>query len=268
MPIESTLLDLAILLYLAAAFAAIVFVRRGGDRLAAVFCTIGLALAIHTVAIVLRWERLGHGPYVDLFEILSSNVWSLHLAVLLGCLAIPLIRASLATVLPILQVLTFWLAVAPVRDTEAPVTYATMWLPVHVALGKVFLGLTVLAVGLSAVVLLRGWARLRFAALPNDTVLEEIAYRLVLVAVIFETLMLIAGAIWAQDAWGRYWAWDPLETSAFVTWIAVVGFLHWRTWKRPSPPLASLIVIGVFVLAFSTFFGMPFVSTAPHKGAI
>jgi len=265
---EAILLDVALVLYLASAIGAVVLVRRGDGRLGPVAGAIGLALAVHTVAIAVRWNRLDHGPYVDLFEILSSNVWSLHLAVLLGCLTIPLIRASLATVLPLLQVLTVWLIVTPARDTEAPVTYATMWLPIHVALGKVFLGLTLLAVGLSAVILLRRWAGLRFTALPDDTVVEELAYRLVLVAVIFETLTLIAGALWAPDAWGRYWAWDPLETSAFATWIAVIGFLHWRIWRRPSPMLASLMVIGVFVLAFSTFFGMPFISTAPHKGAI
>lgn len=265
---EDTLLDISTVLYLAAAIVAVVLARRSDASFAPVFWTLGAALALHTLSIALRWDRLGHGPYVDLFEILSSNVWSLHLAVLLGCLALPLIRPSLATILPILQILTIWLAVTPMRDTEAPVTYATVWLPVHVALGKVFLGLTVMAVGLSAVVLLRKWAKLRFSGLPGDTVLEEIAYRFVLVAVIFETLMLIAGAIWAQDAWGRYWAWDPLETSAFVTWVAVIFYLHWRTRQRPNPALASLMVIGVFILAFSTFFGTPFISTAPHKGAI
>ena len=268
MRIENILLDISIVLYLGAAIVAMVLVRRADARLVPVFWTLGGALALQTFSIALRWDRLGHGPYVDLFEILSSNVWSLHLAVLLGCLALPVIRPSLATVLPILQVLTVWLVVTPIRDTEAPVTYATVWLPIHVALGKTFLGLIVMAVGLSAVVLLRKWTRLRFAGLPGEVTLEEIAYRFVLVAVIFETLMLIAGAIWAQDAWGRYWAWDPLETSAFVTWLAVIFYLHWRTRQRPNPVLASLMVIGVFLLAFSTFFGTPFISTAPHKGAI
>ena len=159
--------------------------------------------------------------------------------------------------------------VAPPIDSDAPVTYDTVWLPVHVWLGKVFLGCILIAVGLGGVVILRRiWSSRAFAAMPGDKALEELSYRFVLVGFLFESLMLIAGALWARDAWGRYWAWDPLETWAFVTWLAVAAYVHARATYRITPPVGAAIVIGVFVLAFSTFFGIPFVSTAPHKGAI
>lgn len=259
----------AVGLYLLSTLWAVGAVLSGkGSQRPAIFL-IGLAIAAHSLAIVLRWLRLDHGPYVNLFEILSSNVWSLHLAVLLACLAVPRIRGGLAAILPVLQVLVLWMMTVPATDGEAPVTYATIWLAVHVWLGKIFLGCVVVALALSLVVLLR---RLRggrgFPAMPGSGALDELAYRLVLIAFVFESLMLVAGAIWAQDAWGRYWAWDPLETWAFVTWLAVAGYLHLRAVKRPSPAVGALIVIGIFVIAFSTFFGMPFISTAPHKGAV
>ena len=85
---------------------------------------------------------------------------------------------------------------------------------------------------------------------------------------VFETLMLIAGAIWAQDAWGRYWGWDPLETWAFLTWLALAFFIHLRVTFKLRPRAGAYAIITVFVLAFLTFFGVPFVSTAPHKGAV
>lgn len=230
---------------------------------------VAMALLCHGVAILLRWDRLGHGPYVDLFEILSSNIWSLHLAALLSALLLPPIRASLAVSLPLLQILVLWLLVVPARDSAAPVTYDTIWLAVHVWLGKAFLGLIVVAVGVSLVVLLRGLRGAQtFRAMPNNAALDELIYRLVLVAFLFESLMLVAGAIWAQDAWGRYWAWDPLETWAFVTWLCVIGYLHLRFLRRPAPIVGALLVLGIFAIAFSTFFGMPFISTAPHKGAV
>lgn len=255
-------------LYLAAALAAALAARRVGDRR----WTLGLlalALAVHTVAIVLRWQRLDHGPYVNLFEILSSNVWSLHLGVLLAALAFRPLRPSLAAVLPVLSILVLWLLTTPPTDAEAPVTYATVWLAVHVWLGKGFLACIVVAVGLGAVVMARraGAGRV-FATMPASASLDELMYRLVLVAFLFHSLMLIAGAIWAQDAWGRYWAWDPLETWAFITWLATAGYLHLRATRRPAPAVGAALVIGIFVVAFWTFFGTPFVSTAPHKGAI
>jgi ABC-type transport system involved in cytochrome c biogenesis permease subunit len=163
-----------------------------------------------------------------------------------------------------------WLVVSSPVEGRLPPTYHTLWLYVHVAFGKVFLGSALVAVGLSGVVLLRaaGLAPAGFGALPGAAQLEELAFRFMVLAFVFETLMLVAGAIWAQDAWGRYWAWDPLETWSFLTWLALAFFLHLRTSVKLAPQLGACAIIGLFVLAFLTFFGVPFVSTAPHKGAI
>lgn len=257
----------AIALYAAAAVMAMVEARRA--RALPVPALIAVALAVHAVSIALRWQRLGHGPYVDMFEVLSSNVWSLHAIALAGVLLVPRLRGLLAAVLPVLQILVVWLLTVEAQDTLFPVTYDTPWLPVHVVLGKVFLGVTVVAVGGSVVILLRRWAGPAvFAALPSTKLLDEINFRLVLLAFVFECLMLAAGAVWAQDAWGRYWNWDPLETWAFLTWLAVAGYLHLRVTRRPPPEVSALAILAIFAIAFGTFFGMPFISIAPHKGMI
>lgn len=268
--VDGPWLAIAVALYVLAAVLALAVHWLGRAAYRPVFWVLGLALAVHSIAIGARWMRLDHGPYVNMFEVLSSNVWSLHLAVLLACLWIPRIRPALAATLPVLQVLVIWMIAVPATDGLVPVTYDTIWLPIHVWLGKVFLGCVVVAVGLSMVVLIRSWGRRpgAFASMPANRALEELSYRFVLIALLFESLMLAAGAIWARDAWGRYWAWDPLETWAFVTWLAVIFYLHARTTFRPAPALSAIMIVAVFVLAFSTFFGMPFVSTAPHKGAI
>ena len=78
----------------------------------------------------------------------------------------------------------------------------------------------------------------------------------------------LGGAIWAQDAWGRYWAWDPLETWAFLTWLLVALSLHLRVTIRMSPNAYAYLVFAVFVVAFLTFFGVPFISQTPHQGAV
>lgn len=266
---EDLILYGAMALYVLASLAAANTALRGRRDYRMPLALVAGALAVHSLAIALRWLRLDHGPYVNMFEILSSNIWSLHLAVLLASLAFREIRPALGMVLPVLQILVLWLLTVPPTDGEAPVTYATVWLAVHVWLGKVFFGCVVIALGLCLVVLARkAFRSVSFSAMPSDGALDEFVYRLVLIAFVFESLMLVAGAIWAQDAWGRYWAWDPLESWAFVTWVSVAAYLHFRVMRRPSPAVNAIIVVGIFGIAFSTFFGMPFISTAPHKGAI
>ena len=98
--------------------------------------------------------------------------------------------------------------------------------------------------------------------------MERLALRFVVLAFVFESLMLVTGAIWAQDAWGRYWAWDPLETWSFLTWLSVAILLHARVSFRMAPRATAAMIVSVFAVAFLTFFGLPFVSTALHKGAV
>lgn len=264
---ERSMLFIAAALYFGATAAGLISVRRSQMRVLA-FGLLGAALISHGASIALRWARLGHGPFANLYEILLSNVWSLHAAAFAAAAASILARKSLGFILIALQVLTVWLLVTPPVDSPLPVTYHSPWLPVHVTLGKIFLSLVVIAVGFSVVVITRWLAGAKLAALPPSAVLEESAYRLMLAAVIFESLMLIAGAAWAQDAWGRYWAWDSLEVWAFATWTCVVAYLHWRSSYKPRAEYAATAVIAIFVIAFLTFFGAPFISTAPHKGAI
>jgi cytochrome c-type biogenesis protein CcsB len=270
MEFEIRLLWAAIVLYVLGGSLAIfgVVLKRRPER--AVLALLALGLLLHTASLGVRWERLGHGPFVTLFEILSSNVWSLALVFSLAYWRIPQIRASAAVVMPILFVMMGWLMLTHPGEGHFPPTYRTPWLYIHIGFGKVFLGAVLVAVGIAGVILLRaaGIGVEKFARLPDSGRLDELSFRLMAVGLIFETLMLVAGAIWAQDAWGRYWAWDPLETWAFLTWIALAFALHARITFKTRPQTGAVMVIGVFVIAFLTFFGVPFISTSPHKGAV
>ena len=192
------------------------------------------------------------------------------LAFALAYWRIPAVRASAAVVMPIVFVMMGWLLMTSPGEGHLPPTYHTIWLFIHIGFGKVFLGAVLVAVGLAGVVLLRfkGLGLRRLSGLPADERLCDLAFRFMALGLIFETLMLVAGAIWAQDAWGRYWAWDPLETWAFVTWLTLAFALHARLAYTQRPHHGALLIIAVFVLAFLTFFGVPFISTAPHKGAV
>ncbi len=225
------------------------------------------AVALMAVALGLRWERLGHGPFFNLYEILGSSFFSLGMIYSLAWWRWRDLRASAHLVLPVLVLLGVWQWVTPPLDTHFMPTYKTGWLWVHLVFGKLFLGILVTAVGIAGIIVLRRGLG-AFGEAPSDAQLDACAWVLLRWALVFETLMLIAGAVWAQDAWGRYWAWDPLETSAFLTWLALLAALHARMSFRLGPMATPWMAAGVFVLAFLTFFGMPFISQAPHQGAL
>lgn len=229
-----------------------------------------LGLFTHSLAIGYRWIRLDHGPFLTMFEILSSNIWSITLFFALSYWRLAVIRPIAALFVPLQFMMMAWLLLAIPGESIFPPTYDTIWLYIHVSFGKVFMGAVVVASLLAVIVLSRPIQRLSalFERLPNDASLIELSYRFMALGLIFHSLMLVAGAIWAQDAWGRYWDWDPLESWSFISWLFMVLALHSRvTWKL-SHKVAAVMVLAVFVVAFLTFFGVPFVSMTPHKGAV
>lgn len=270
MLLELQLLWTSLVAYVAAGSLAIIAVvfRKRPER--TILGLIAAGLALQTLSLGLRWDRLGHGPFTTLFEILSSNLWSLTLVFAFVYWRYRSIRPIAAMVMPILFVMMGWLLMTDPSQGHFPVTYHTIWLYIHVGFGKIFLGAVLISVGISVVLLLRdaGFGTVRLAQLPSDARLDDLSFRFMAVGLIFNTLMLIAGAIWAQDAWGRYWAWDPLETWSFITWLTLGFALHARLTFRLRPRTGAIMVIAVFALAFVTFFGVPFISTSPHKGAV
>jgi ABC-type transport system involved in cytochrome c biogenesis permease subunit len=278
---ESLLLRAALGAYALAAAAPWVLARW--ERV--VRLALAAALGLHTLALALRWQAHGQGPFTTLHEILSSNLWSLALVFALAALGWREVRRAWIVAAPVIVLLGLWLLQADGARGHLPATYATSLLYWHALAGKLFLGLLLVATALGLLPLL---ARVDFVArrlggaasagdgdtaraaacAPRAERIDALAYAFAAFAFVADGLMLVIGAVWAQDAWGRYWAWDPLETWAFATWLALAAALHARATLRPTPQRFGLWLAGVFVLAFLTFFGVPFVSTSPHKGAI
>jgi ABC-type transport system involved in cytochrome c biogenesis permease subunit len=229
-----------------------------------------LSCTLHTIAIAARWERLGYLPVNNTFEMLSANIWGLMVAVLIGYWLLPRVRSFVIVTLPFVMMLMAWMLLIRPQDSTLPPTYDTVWLFIHIAFIKLFLGCAFIALGLGIIVLLRraGIGTARFASLPPDTSLDKTAYRCMALALIFDTLGIVAGAIWAQDAWGRFWSWDSLEIWSLLTWLSIGLTLHMRASFRTGPAVNAGMVLATWCVAFFTFFGIPFVSTALHKGMI
>jgi len=183
---------------------------------------------------------------------------------------VSVLRPIAVVVLPALWVLGLWVLMLEPEAIANPPTYFNNWKWAHVGFGKFFLAFSLVGTGLAGVILLRRSARFMpyFSQMPDNDTIDHYAWRFMLLAFVFESLMLIAGAVWAQDAWGRYWAWDALETSAFLNWLALGGAIHARFTYRIPVQAGAIAIIAVFIFAFITYFGTPFYSEAAHKGVV
>lgn len=83
--------------------------------------------------------------------------------------------------------------------------------------------------------------------------------------IIFTVGALIFGAVWAQFAWGRFWAWDPKETFALITWLIYTLYLHFRFIKKIDNKITAIIVIVGFLMTIFTFFGVNFLTSSVHS---
>jgi cytochrome c-type biogenesis protein CcsB len=92
--------------------------------------------------------------------------------------------------------------------------------------------------------------------MPSAATLDALAYRIFAFAFPVWTFAVIAGAIWAQDAWGRYWGWDPKETWSFITWVIFAGYLHARATAGWRGRKAAVIALVGFVSLLITYYAV------------
>jgi cytochrome c-type biogenesis protein CcsB len=141
----------------------------------------------------------------------------------------------------------------------APVMPAlkSYWLVIHVTTISISSGLLLVPGVASLLFLLRRSGKLPAFSekLPSADALDRLAYRVTIIAFPLYTFAVIAGAVWAESAWGRFWGWDPKETVAFVAWVVYAAYLHaratagWRTGRA-----AWINVVGMATMIFNLFF--------------
>ncbi|MCU0262101.1 MAG: c-type cytochrome biogenesis protein CcsB [Candidatus Nanopelagicales bacterium] len=102
---------------------------------------------------------------------------------------------------------------------------------------------------------------------PGSQELDAMAYRVNAFVFPLWTFAVIAGAIWAEDAWGRYWGWDPKETWAFITWLVYAGYLHARAtagWRGRKAAVLGLVGFACFLI---NYFGVNLFAGGLHSYA-
>lgn len=134
------------------------------------------------------------------------------------------------------------------------------WLVIHVASVMLSGAFFLVGTAASALYLIRAHAEKRgkvgvlLSRLPSAAAMDQLAYRAIAVGFPLWTFgALIAGPIWAQYAWGRYWGWDPKEVWAFITWVVYAGYLHARAtagWKGNRAAIIALIGFATFLFSY------------------
>lgn len=127
------------------------------------------------------------------------------------------------------------------------------WLSIHVTVATISVGLFVVAFCLNMLYLgqaAREEGKLRrfgfFRNLPDSAALDRAGYGVLIIAFPLWTFTLIAGAIWAQEAWGHYWNWDPKEVWTLVIWVCYAAYLHARVTAGWSGRKATMIALAGF----------------------
>ena len=201
-------------------------------RIATAMMSLGFLLLF--AGVIARGLSAGRVPWGNMYEFSITGALAFSGAYLAALRKYDLRWLGLLVSIAVL--LTLGTAVAVLYRPSAPLVPAlkSTWLVIHVSAAIISGGVFLLANTVAAAYLYldsmeaKGertpWAK----RLPTLEYLDQLSYRLVAFVFPLWTFAVIAGAIWAESAWGRYWGWDPKETWAFITWVAYAAYLHAR----------------------------------------
>lgn len=213
-----------------------------------------LAFVLVGIGMVVRAFIVGRGPWGNLYEFSVAFGFGILLAyVYLGR------RYPLRTIafLPI-GVAFFLLAYAFTLPQEisplVPALDNAPLLTIHVSMAVLSYGILAVSFGAAVGYLVQGREN-RVSWLPSAKVLDEVAYRAVIIGFPLFATLIILGSWWASIAWGRYWGWDPKETSALVTWLIYAVYLHARSQRGWAGRPAALILVIGFIAVMFTYLG-------------
>lgn len=222
-----------------------------------------MGFLLHVAADVTRGIAAERVPWANLYEFVMTGTMLVVAVFLVVNIKVDL--RYLGTFISLLVVsllcmgtINFYVEVAPL-----PPALQSAWLVIHVFLATTAMGFLALGCALSVLQLIQartearraslGELKLKFmATFPSAQRLENLAYRTIIVGFVLWTFTLIAGSIWAEAAWGRYWGWDTKEVWTFIVWVIYAGFVHARATKGWRGGRAAwLAIIGFATVIFN-----------------
>ena len=208
------------------------------------------------VGVVLRGIAAGRVPWANMYEFSISGAF-LILLVYLTALKIKDLR-FIATFISGFALITIFAAVSLFYVEVQTIMPAlqSYWLVIHVIVAIMATGFFAVAAGMHIFYLLKasGRAKKLFSHFPELLQMERIAYRFNVVGFVLWSFTLIAGAVWAERAWHRYWGWDTKEVWTFIIWVLYAGYLHamaTRGWNGKRAAWLGLVAFLAVIFNFT-----------------
>ena len=240
------------------------------------------ATAMGTIGLLVRWREsylisadVGHIPVSNLYEvfilfaIITALIYLFYEMKLktrnLGAFALLVISASIAFLL--------WYHFEKGAYEIQPLVPAlqSYWMKIHVPANFVGYGAFGLAAMIGVAYLIKDRAVTKnsqskvMARLPSLQIMDDVMHKSIALGFAFFTIATVLGAMWAAEAWGGYWSWDPKETWALIVWLNYAAWLHMRLTKGwRGKPLAWWAIIGLFVTTFA-FIGVNMFLSGLHS---
>ncbi|VVB56447.1 Cytochrome c biogenesis protein CcsA [uncultured archaeon] len=230
-----------------------------------------IGLLFHSASIAMRWIATEHGPYITMYEVLSKYAWFSVVIFLLAQYKYEKIKVAGFLVMPAV-LLIMGAGSTYSRDIQLiPASLRSYWLIAHVTFANLAFGSLLVATGIAALYILKERNSMKkepespfYKKLPELKVMDELMYQFVAAGILFLSIMIGAGAIWANQTWGRYWGWDPTETWSLIVWSMYGICLHLRMnvgWSGKR--IAWYIILSLFILVFALF-GVGYVYSGLH----
>ncbi len=228
--------------------------------------------AVHTIAIALRAIEAQRAPLSNQYEFASVFAWGIVLCyIFLEFRYKARYRIFGTFIMPIAIIIMTYAFTLDKGIRPLMPALQSWWLKFHVGTAIFAYGSFALACGLAIMFLYRSYkeetGRLDFVAqkFPELNVLEDFIYKTVTFGFLFQTLVIVTGAVWAEQAWGRYWGWDPKETWSLITWLIYSIYLHARLTRGLAGRKTAWFVIVGFVCVLFTYIGVNFLLPGLHS---
>ncbi|QIM17322.1 c-type cytochrome biogenesis protein CcsB [Leucobacter insecticola] len=224
-----------------------------------------VGFALHLAATIMRGIGAERVPWANMYEFALTATCAIVLIYLFVQFFVDLrFLGTLVTGMTLLFLgvtkTNFYVPIVPL-----PPALDSHWLVIHILVAVLAVGFLTLSFGLSLLQLLQTRREAQMAAgepggmrflgsLPGAVRLEDLSYRMAIIGFVFWTFTLIAGSIWAEAAWSRYWGWDTKEVWTFVIWVLYAGFIHARAtrgWRGTRSAWLSIIAYTAVVFNFT-----------------
>ena len=206
------------------------------------------------VSLLARAVVVGRGPWGNMFEFSVAFAFSMIGGYLFLGRRYPIRSIGFIPTGVALAMLLYASSLPSEIKPLVPALQNAPLLTIHVGMAVTAYGIFATSFAAGVAYLVQGQGD-RFSWLPSHKVLDEVAYRAVIIGFPIFATMIILGSWWASIAWSRYWGWDPKETAALVTWLIYAVYLHARNQRSwAGRPAALLLVVG-FGMVLVTYSG-------------